>query len=470
MSNIAPHTLTSEEVDGLRDTAAQHLWRHFSTMADAASHPLPIITHGEGCYLIDAEGRRYLDGTSQLICVQVGYSYGDEFAEAAAAQYRQIGYLSNFGRANPRAIELAAELARLAPDGMNHVWFTPSGAEGIETCWKLARQYFQQRGKRKWKAIARHMAYHGTTMGALSLMGVPELRAPFAPLVPGARFVRNTLRKGRDLRLSEEEFTADLLKDLENAILAEDPETVAMIVLEPVQNHGGCLVPPAGYMRGVRALCDTYDILLVSDETMTGFGRMGAWFASTRYDMEPDLITVAKGLSSSQAVIGAVIAKDALFDEFYRDRGMFVHGSTFSANPVAAAVALKNLEIMQRLDLVDRVVENESVLAEKLEALRSHDCVSDTRGAGYMWAVELATHTLGGRRLEAHELSELYGPRSLGWPLEDRGVMLRLTEDAGEPILFVAPPLIAGPEEFDIIVEALGAVLTDIDVRYSALT
>src|SRR6184192_3789732 len=307
----------------LRAAARDHLWLHFTRMH---GYEPPVIVRGEGCYLWDDDGKRYLDALAGLFSVNIGYSYGEEIGQAALAQMRELPFYTNWSYAHPRAIELAATLAELAPPHINRAFFVSGGSEAVESAWKLARQYHAASGERRWKAIARRTAYHGTTMGALSINGIPALRAPFEPLVPDVVHVRNTARYHRPEDETEEELTAFLLDDLEAAIVAAGPETVAMVMMEPVQNAGGALVAPAGYWRGVREICDRYGILLCADEVITGFGRIGAWFASERYEIRPDLITCAKGLSSAYASIGAIVAADHIIEPFLDDEAMYAHG------------------------------------------------------------------------------------------------------------------------------------------------
>lgn len=454
--------------DQYRDTAADHLWRHFAEMAEAERSPLRVIVRGEGCYLFDADGNRFLDGLASLFCVNIGYSYGDEIGQAAQDQYAQLPYAANWGTTHPRAIELAEKVASLTPAGLDHVFFTPSGGESVEAAWKVARQYFRLRGENRWKAIARDMAYHGTSMGALSLMGIPAMRTPFEPLVASVAHVRNTKRYGRPADETEEEFTRSLLDDLEQRILSEDPDTIAMIIIEPVQNHGGMLTPPKGYPEGVRALADKYGILLVLDETITGFGRIGEWFGSTRYGFAPDIITTAKGLSSSYAVIGATIVSDEVFGAFAGDGISFLHGNTFGGHPVMAAVALKNLEIMERLDLPGHVRAKEAELEARLRTLEAIPVVVDVRGAGFFWAVELDAHMPDGTPMTDDQLTAFYGADSLQHALEREGILLRLSTDGGDPVLCIAPPLVADIAEFDVLVDGLHRVLTVVSAAVSA--
>ena len=217
----------------LQQKARDHLWLHFTRMAGYQSTEVPIIVRGDGCYLEDSNGKRYLDALAGLFAVNIGYGYGEEVGEAAAAQMRELPFYTNWSYAHPRAIELAAEVASLAPGDLNRVFFVSGGSEAVESAWKLARQYHAARGERRWKAVSRRVAYHGTTMGALSINGIAALKTPFEPLVPGTVHVRNTNRYHRPPEETEEQFTAFLLEDLECAIDQEDPETVAMVIMEP---------------------------------------------------------------------------------------------------------------------------------------------------------------------------------------------------------------------------------------------
>src|SRR3989440_11338843 len=306
-----------------------------------------VIGRGEGCYLWDDDGKRYLDALAGLFSVNVGYSYGEEMGQAALTQMRELPFYTNWSYAHPRAIELGAELARLAPPHINRAFFVSGGSEAVESAWKLARQFHTANGERRWKAVSRRTAYHGTTMGALSITGIAALRAPFEPLVPDVVHVRNTNRYHRPAGETEEEFTAFLLDDLAEAIEQGPPESIAVVVMEPVQNAGGSFTPPAGYFQGVRELCDQHGILLCADEVITGFGRVGHWFGSERYDVRPDIVTSAKGLSSAYAAIGAVITTNKVMEPFLEGKTMYAHGMTFGGHPVQAAIALKNIEIMK---------------------------------------------------------------------------------------------------------------------------
>jgi adenosylmethionine-8-amino-7-oxononanoate aminotransferase len=452
-------TSTTEVPIDLQKLAKDHLWLHFTRMSGYRDTEVPVIVRGEGCYLEDANGKRYLDALAGLFAVQIGYSYGEEVGEAALAQFRELPYYTNWSYAHPRAIELAAEVASLAPGDLNRVFFVSGGSEAVESAWKLARQFHAARGERRWKAVSRRTAYHGTTMGALSINGVAALRTPFEPLVPDVIHVRNTCRYHRPSGETEEQFTAFLLDDLESAIVAEGPETVAMVMMEPVQNAGGALTAPAGYWQGVREICDRHGILLCADEVITGFGRIGAWFASELYDIQPDLITCAKGLSSAHASIGAVVASDRLMEPFLAGDAMYSHGITFGGHPVQAAIALKNIEIMKREGIVEGVRENEGAFRATLEQLLELPIVGDLRGAGYFWALELVKdkETRAGF---SDEESETLLRDFLSHRFFEKGLICR-ADDRGDPVVQISPPLIAGQAEFDEMVGILGDVLSE---------
>ncbi len=449
-----PTTRMSKEE--LQQAARDHLWLHFTRMA---GHEPPIIVRGDGCYLEDIDGNRYLDALAGLFAVQVGYSYGEEMGQAALDQMRELPFYTNWSYAHPRAIELAHEVASLAPGDLNRVFFVSGGSEAIESAWKLARQFHHARGERRWKAVARRTAYHGTTMGALSINGIPALRAPFEPLVPDTIHVRNTNRYHRPPHETEEEFTAFLLEDLDSAIVQAGPETVAVVVMEPVQNAGGSFTPPAGYWRGVREICDRYGILLCADEVITGFGRVGEWFGSERYDIKPDLITSAKGLSSAYASIGAVIAADHVIEPFMSESSMYAHGITFGGHPVQCAIALKNIEIMKRERVVENVRENGDTFRATLEQLYDLPIVGDVRGTGFFYAIELVKDKETRESFTADECETLLrgflSPR-----LFEKGLICR-ADDRGDPVVQISPPLVATQHEFDEITGTLGEVLSE---------
>ena len=480
-------TATAPESLDLQRAARDHLWLHFTRMAGYEGAEVPIIVRGDGCYLEDTNGKRYLDALAGLFSVNIGYGYGEEVGEAAAAQMRELPFYTNWGYAHPRAIELAAEVASITPGDLNRVFFVSGGSEAVESAWKMARQYYTARGEnriraavassgqaptrldearaipqragRRWKAISRHIAYHGTTMGALSINGIPAIREPFEPLVPEVLHVRNTNRYHRPEGETEEAFTALLLDELEQTIEAAGPETVALVIMEPVQNAGGSFTPPAGYWRGVRELCDRYEILLCADEVITGFGRLGAWFGSEKYDIRPDLITIAKGLSSSYAAIGGVVTTDRVMEPFMEGASMYSHGITFGGHPVQSAIALKNIEIMKRDRIVEHVADKQDDFRATLAQLLELPIVGDLRGTGFFYAVELVKNKETRESFSEEECETLL--RGFLTPrLFERGLICR-ADDRGDPVIQISPPLVAGQAEFDEIAGILGDVLAE---------
>jgi adenosylmethionine-8-amino-7-oxononanoate aminotransferase len=472
----------------LQRLAKEHLWMHFTRMAGFRDADVPIIVRGDGCYLEDASGKRYLDALAGLFSVNIGYSFGEEIGQAALEQMRELPFYTNWTYAHPRAIELATEVASLAPGDLNRVFFVSGGSEAVESAWKLARQYYLARGDkrlravgstperdhdavaanlatppRRYKAITRQTAYHGTTLGALSLTGIPAIRMPFEPLVAEVRNVRNTNRYRRPAGETEEEFTADLLAELERTIESMGAETVCLVHMEPVQNSGGAFTAPVGYWRGVRELCDRYDILLSADEVITGFGRIGAWFASERYDIRPDIVTSAKGLSSSYGAIGAVIATDRVAEPFLDGASMYTHGITFGGHPVQCAVALKNIEIMKREGVVDHVREQEDVFRAKLETLLDLDIVGDVRGAGFFYALELVKDKETKATFDDAECEALL--RGYLSPAFFEAGLICRSDDRGDPVVQISPPLVATETEMDEIVGILGDVLGEAERR-----
>src|SRR4051812_35539568 len=358
----------------LQDLARRHLWMHFSRMGSYGDgHDIPILVKGDGCYVWDIDGNRYFDGLSALFCVNIGHGRVD-VAQAGADQARELGFFPTWSYAHPRAIELAARLASLAPGDLNRVFFTSGGGESVETALKLARQYHKLTGNpNKTKFIAREVAYHGTTMGALAATGVTGLRNPFEPFTPGGCHVPNT----NLYRLPPGYGAENLAEAVAERIGFEGPDTVAAVIMEPVQNGGGCFTPPEGYFQRIREICDEYDVLMISDEVICAFGRLGCYFGAEKYGYEPDIITTAKGLTSSYAPMGAVIASDSVIEPFLEGANSFAHGITWGGHPMCAAVAMANLDVFENEGLLEHVRENEGEFRAMLEGLRDIEIVGD---------------------------------------------------------------------------------------------
>ncbi|MDQ8045934.1 MAG: aspartate aminotransferase family protein [Solirubrobacteraceae bacterium] len=454
--------VTTRGATELNELAQRHLWMHFTRMgAYDETHQIPIIAKGEGCYVWDASGKKYLDGLSALFCVNAGHGR-EELGEAMAAQVKELGFFTNWSYAHPKAIELAAKIASIAPGDMNRVFFTSGGSEAVESAIKLCRQYHKETGNPlKTKLIARDTAYHGTTLGALSATGITGLRQPFEPFTPGGCHVPNT----NTYHLPDDPNRDPLwaAHAIEERILFEGPDTVSAVILEPVQNAGGCFTPPEGYWQEVRAICDRHDVLLISDEVICSWGRLGEWFGAQRYDYLPDLITTAKGITSAYAPMGAVIARDKIFEPFSHGTKSFTHGITFAGHPVAAACALANIEIFEREDLNGHVRAHEDAFEQMLLGLRDIPIVGDVRGAGYFRAIELVKDQDTKESFSDAESEDLLRG-FLSGALYAEGLICR-ADDRGDPVIQLSPPLIAGPEEFEFIEGVLRKVLTQAATR-----
>ncbi len=438
MSDMAPVSGTVDD-NSLSERAQRHLWMHFTRLGSyGAHHEVPVMVRGEGAYVWDQHGKRYLDGLSGLFTSQVGHGR-TELAEAASKQASELAYFPLWTYAHPRAIELAERIAGLAPGDCNRVFFTTGGSEAVESAWKLARQYFRLVGEPdRTKVISRNIAYHGTTMGALSITGIPALKTPFEPLVPGAVKVPNTNFyrapiHGDDL-VAFGRWAAD---EIERAIEREGPETVAAVYLEPVQNAGGCFPPPPGYFERVREICDRYGVLLVSDEVICAFGRLGEYFGAVRYGYQPDIITVAKGLTSGYAPLGAMIASDRLVEPFLHGDASFAHGFTFAGHPVSCAVALANLDVFERDGILDHVQATQDAFRSSLETLGDLPIVGEVRGDGFFYGIELVKDKETRETFDDDE-SERLLRGFLSGALFESGLICR-ADDRGDPVVQLSP-------------------------------
>jgi adenosylmethionine-8-amino-7-oxononanoate aminotransferase len=433
---------------------------HFTRMSAYQQADVPVITRGEGPYIWDARGKRYLDGLAGLFVVQAGHGRV-ELAQAAAKQAQELAFFPLWSYAHPQAVELAERLAHLAPGDLNRVFFTTGGGEAVESAWKVAKQYFKLTGRpMKHKVISRNVAYHGTPQGALSITGIPAAKAMFEPLVPGAHKVPNTNfyrapEHGDDL----EAFGLWAANRIEEAIEFEGPETVAAVFLEPVQNSGGCFPPPPGYFARVREICDKHDVLLVSDEVICAFGRLGHYFGADRFGYQPDIITCAKGMTSGYSPIGAMIATDRIMEPFLQGHNSFAHGYTFGGHPVSSAVALANLDIFEREGLNQHVRDTTDDFRRTLEKLLDLPIVGDVRGDGFFFGIELVKDK-GTRETFDDDESERLLRGFLSRALFDAGLYCR-ADDRGDPVIQLSPPLICDQSHFDEMEQILRSVLTE---------
>src|SRR6476661_1288827 len=464
-------TTTEQDVPGgaspFGADAVDNLWLHFSRMGSYTDAPPPVIVRGEGASIFDDRGKRYLDGLAGLFVVQAGHGRR-VLAEAAARQAEQLAFFPLWSYAHPSAIELSHRLAAAAPGDLNRVFFTTGGGEAVETAWKAAKQYFKLIGKpMKTKVISRAVAYHGTTQGALSITSVPAMKAAFEPLVPGTFRVPNTnIYRTPVFGDDPKAFGRWCADQIEQQILFEGADTVAAVFLEPVQNAGGCFPPPPGYFQRVREICDRHDVLLVSDEVICAFGRLGTMFACTKFGYVPDMITCAKGMTSGYAPIAACIVSDRIAEPFWQGQTSFPHGYTFGGHPVSAAVALANLDILEQEKLLQRVLDNEAAFRATLEKLLDLPIVGDVRGDGYFFGLELVKDKATKETFNADE-SEWLLRGFLSKALFEAGLYCR-ADDRGDPVVQFSPPLIIGQPEFDEIEQILRSVLSEASARIQA--
>ena len=426
-----------------------HPWTDFSTFKEEGSL---IMAESEGAYVVDSEGNRYIDGIGGLWCVNIGYA-NEEMAQAIAEQVRRITYYSTFTHlTTPPAAELAAKLAELTPGKLNHVFYGTGGSMSNDTAIRIIHFYFNRLGKRnKKKIISRTDGYHGSTYLAMTLTGIEFDHQGF-DLVPDLVHhipAPNPYRRPDGMSL--EAFCDEKVADLENKILELGPENVACFIAEPIMGAGGVIVPPPGYHRRTREVCDRYEVLYISDEVVTGFGRLGHFFASESvFDFIPDIITCAKGISSGYVPLSATLLSEAMYDVIsvpQSEGAMFTHGFTYSGHPISCAAGLKNIEIMERDDICGYVRDVGPYLEEQLASLLEHPIVGDVRGSHFMMCIEnvadketkalLPAEAAIGNRIAAH--------------CQSRGVIVR-------PIAHLnvlSPPLILTRQQIDTMVEVL---------------
>src|ERR687889_1065099 len=428
----------------------ENLMLHFTPYAEDWSR-LPVIVSGEGCYVTDDKGNTYIDGLAGLFTTQVGHGRA-ELADAAHKQMKELGFFPNWSFQHPRSLELAAKIAEIAPGDLNSTFFVSSGSEAVETAMKLARQYHEANGEPdRRKFVSRNVAYHGTTMGALSLTGIPAFKAPFEPLPDGFLHIANTRQ--------DPEGAADAI---EEAIRFAGPETVAAVFLEPVQNGGGCLVPPPDYWRRAREICDKHGVLLVSDAVICAFGRLGEWFGIERFDVVPDMTSFAKGVTSGYLPMGGVVVNDRIASTLRERAPMFTHGSTFGGHPVSSAVALENIRIIEREKLLENVQDLEGYFEGELRRMaEGHPIVKEVRGMGFFWAVEVKAEWANGTPLEGEEY-EKYFKGVVTKKLLEGGLICRF-DDKDEPVIQFSPALVADKEILSKIAGITDNVLTELE-------
>lgn len=450
---------TPEEIRAL---ARKNLVPHFTRGEAWRSPDLPVIDHGEGCYVYDDAGRRYLDGLSGLFCVNVGHGRTDIVA-AAMKQMEKLAYWPNWGAAHPSVIEAAARIAELTPGDLDRIFFANSGSEAVESALKFARQYHRSQGHpERTVIIARDFAYHGVTMGALALTGISWYKEPFEPVMGDVRHFPNTYGES----IPDGGTAADLpsIKKLRSILDEVGGDRVAAIFAEPVQNSRGALVPPGGYWQELRKICDEFGILLVADEVICGFGRLGAWFGTGRFGVVPDLITFAKAATSGYAPLGGMAIRNHLVDELWNspDGGSFFHGSTWGGHPVATAAAIANIDAMIETNAVGNARANEDHLRSGLEALIDrHPTLAEVRGTGYFYALEFAADRESRTPLSAEQAQQLVR-RVMPAAMRESGLLTR-PDDRGATMLILSPPLVADTAVLDELINHVDHVVTAVD-------
>lgn len=454
------------DLAAMQQSAANHLWPHF-TSRKVLNDGIPVITRGEGHKIYDSQGKEYIDGLAGLFVVNAGHGR-ERIVDAIAKQTQQLEFMPLWSYAHPAAIELAERLANYAPGDLNRVFFTTGGGEAVETAFKLAKHYWKLKGKpMKHKVISRSVAYHGTPQGALAITGIPDMKKFYEPLTPGGHRVPNTnFYRAEEMGAPShdiEEFGQWAANRIAEAIEFEGPDTIAAVFLEPVQNSGGCFPPPPGYFKRVREICDEYDVLLVSDEVICAYGRIGDFFACNALGYEPDIITSAKGITSGYAPLGAAIVSDRIYEPFKNVDNTFYHGYTWAGHPASCAAALANFDIFEEEKLNEHVKENSPVFRAELEKLLDIDVVGDVRGEGYFFGIELVKDKTTKETFNEQESNRLLRDY-LSPKLWEAGLYCR-ADDRGDPVIQLAPPLTIGKPEIEEIGSILRSVLKDASAK-----
>ncbi len=426
----------------------QAFWMPFTANRQFKAAPR-LLVGAEGMHYETADGRRIIDGVSGLWCVNAGHNR-PRIVEAIRRQARQMDYAPPFQMGHPLAFELASRLAGLLPEGMNHVFFTNSGSESVETALKIARAWHAARGEGgRYRLIGREKGYHGVNFGGLSVGGIGANRKAFGPLLGGVDHLPHTLDIARNaFSRGLPEHGAELADDLERIIALHDASTIAAVIVEPMAGSAGVILPPKGYLQRLREICDAHGIVLIFDEVITGFGRLGAPFAAQRLEVTPDIITMAKGLTNGAVPMGAVGLKDEMYEAFMQGPEHMIelfHGYTYSGHPLAAAAGLATLETYEEEGLLTRAAELEKTWEEAIHALKGLPHIIDIRDFGLVGAIELEPREAepGKRAFEA--FLDAY----------DKGLLIRVTGD----VIALSPPLIISEAEIGQIFDILSGVL-----------
>jgi beta-alanine--pyruvate transaminase len=438
-SNYCTKTLMNP--DSASDLSA--FWMPFTANRQYKAEPRMLVS-AEGLYYHSEEGCAILDGTSGLWCVNAGHGRS-QISEAVSAQINQLDFAPAFQMGHPLPFELAQRLAKLSPPGLDKVFFTNSGSESVDTALKIALAYHQAHGHHsKTRLIGREKGYHGTGFGGISVGGLVNNRRGFGPLLPGVDHLKNAWLPGSEFTRGLPERGAELADELLELIGRHGAETIAAVIVEPLACSGGVWVPPQGYLQRLREITQAHDILLIFDEVITGFGRVGTPFAATRFDVTPDILTVAKGITNGAIPMGAVVVQNAIHDAFMQGPPEVVelfHGYTYSGHPVAAAAALATLDIYEQENLFEKALQLEDYWADSIHSLREFNVVKDIRNLGLVGAVELHPGAKPGER----------GYRVFHHAYWKQNALLRCTAD----IIAMSPPLIIEKAEIDQLIGAL---------------
>ncbi len=443
--------MNASVLQGLRAADQAFLIHPFTNHADMYREGTHVIESGHGVYVRDETGRELLDGLAGLWCVNVGYNCR-EIIDAVTAQLSQLPfYPSFFNSTTEPTVKLATRLAQLAPGRLKHTFFSNSGSEANETALKLIRKYQKLRGQpKKTKILTRIFSYHGVTLATTSMTGLPGCYTPFDLPLPGFIHVPAPYRYLAETVLDAEHFGHWCVEETANIIRREGPDTIAALFAEPIQGAGGVIVPPPGYLTELRQLCRENDILFAADEVITGFGRLGDWFASALWRLDPDIITLAKGITSGYLPLGATMVTDELFEVIQRG-GYLAHGFTYSGHPTSAAAALANLDVIEQKRLVPRVRDDIGpYFQQKLTALRDHPAVGEARGSGLIGALELLPRE-GKSALKPDSFLGLKAAKLA----REEGIIVRGIRD----IAALAPPLIIERSEIDVLFDSLQRAL-----------
>lgn len=415
-----------------------------------------VMVRGEDVFLWDSDGKRYIDAFAGLWNVNVGHARA-ELADVAAAQIREVEFVPNFfGLASPPSIELATRLAGLFPDPLNHFQFTAGGSESNETALKIARYYWWLRGNsEKVKILSRRMAYHGIAMGALAATGIPTYHEGFGPQVPGFIHLTPPYAYRHGIDMTEDEFVAALVRELEETIEREGADTIAAMIGEPVQGAGGVVVPPDGYWQAIAEVLRKHDILLIFDEVICGFGRTGTMFGMQQYGVTPDVVSFAKGITSGYIPLGGVGVSDDIWDVLSTPDRMFMHGFTYSGHPVACAVAMPNIDIIEREGLPANAAKAGAYLVAGLrERLGDHPNFGEVRGKGLMVFIELVADRETREKLDA----ALNLSVKLTKATRARGIVVRPVNDG----IAIAPPLTIQQPELDVVIDVIDEAVREV--------